>query len=138
VDVFLAGVVQTVNAHDWKRLLDQYVDPEYLKFQRDKLLRGRSTQFLYELLVPNYRLKGAARCNGCNDFKRDEAACRACLDRIQGFRIVKFVEPTQRGEIARLDVEYGIGVKGVVISVELYLRRLNDRSRPYGIGGASG
>jgi hypothetical protein len=135
---FLSGLERTANAHDWKRMLDQYVDPEYVKAQHDKLLGGRNTQFFYELLVPNYRLTGAARCSGCNDYRRDEAACKACLDRIRSFRVVRFTDPARPGDTTTLEVEYEIGVKGVKISVELYLRRLKDPARPYGIGGASG
>ncbi len=52
LNTFIFGLEKTVNAHDWKLIMEDYIHQVYLRKQHDRILEKNTAQFLYELFFP--------------------------------------------------------------------------------------
>ena len=85
---FVLGLEKTVNAHDWKRLMEDYIHHEYLQKQHDSILQKNTPQFLYELLFPGiYKMQDLSIC--CMNYLLNvKTSFQARIDMIQEFEVI--------------------------------------------------
>lgn len=85
---FVLALENTVNAHDWKRLMENYIHQEHLQKQHDSILQENASQFLYELLFPAiYKMQDLSIC--CMNYLLNvKTSFQARIDMIQDFEVI--------------------------------------------------